>query len=110
MDKNIELLEKVGREGVRFGDGNKHYLDTLEELRKILDGLLKKEVLECLMEIKKDLEKEPKCSSMYSWFVRNSTNKEKCSYSIRAIEVFKRDRLDRIVILLEEALQKIRAS
>lgn len=81
-----------------------HPLERLEELRRTLNSIMKPDVLQSLLELSKALDKGPE---QYHYFLTHSIVGGDCKYAVATVEKFKRQRLDRVKILLKECLAKV---
>lgn len=106
IDEAVDTLSRNLDQEISRTDG--HALESLEELRLLLKVWLKPEVLDSLLSLYKELNKEPVTSEAYTWFLKNSEFGGECKYAKAYIEKFRRDRLDRTVELLEVCLKKIK--
>jgi hypothetical protein len=88
---NISLDKDINLEG-----DSAHFLDELEELRLVLKSLLRKELLEEIDNLSSILNKEPKQTKMFSWFIRNSNLGIECKFAQSALKQFKDYRLDKV--------------
>lgn len=91
--------------------GKSHPIEEFEELRLVLASFLKKELLDTLLALYKELSKEPRQAEMYAWFVRNSQYGGECRYAQAALKKFKESRLDQMENLLRgclDAIEKLR--
>jgi hypothetical protein len=88
--------------GVEYGAS--HPIEEFEELRLCLKSFLKKELLDEILFLYKELSKEPRQSEMYTWFVRNSSLGGDCRYAQSALKAFKEQRLGKLEELLERCL------
>lgn len=103
-----EILDSAAKKEISLEGGVTFPLEYLEELRLYLGSFLKPEVLDALLKVYKVLNKEPRQTEQYSWFLRNSQFGKECKYAIAALNHFKRTRLDELEKVLVEALEKIR--
>lgn len=94
-------LDRCLDEVVELEGGVSHPIEEIEELRLSLKSFLKRELLDVLLGLYKELSKEPRQHEMYAWFVRNSQYGGECRYAQAALKKFKESRLD----TLEEALR-----
>jgi hypothetical protein len=95
-DLGITLAMDGGLDG-----GAAHTLDELEELRLLLKSILRKELLESLMDLYIVLDKQPRFAQMYSWFVRESEVGADCKYAKSALKQFKEERLELVLEKLD---------
>ncbi len=82
-------------------------VENFEELRLTLQSFMKKEVLDSLLSLYRELDKEPRQIEMYSWFVRNSQYGGECRFALAALKKFKEARLDRFEDLLRKCISSI---
>ena len=102
MGNNLGMDEEIRLEG-----GVSHDIEYIEELRLLLGSFLRPAVLGELLELYKVLEKEPKDTEMYAWFVRNSQVGADCKFARASLQRFKRERLDILEPLLRRCLTVI---
>ena len=88
--------------------GISHPIEELEELRLSLAALMNKDLLDSLLFLFKELNREPRESEMYAWFVRNSQVGGECKFAQQALTRFKRNRLDTLEPLLERSLAAVK--
>ena len=96
-----DQLDLYKEEDIKLEGGISHPIEEFEELRLSLKSFLRKELLDTLLVLYKELSKEPRQHEMYAWFVRNSQYGGECRYAQAALKKFKESRLD----TLEEALR-----
>ena len=82
-------------------------LEWVEELRILLNVLMKKDVLSALLRLRGELNKEPLYSKQFTWFLRNSQYGGECRYSQAALKKFKVKRLGVLKKLLRDCLEKL---
>lgn len=102
----FELDECLAEEVKLEGDAA-DFMEELEELRLTLNSFLRRELLDSILFLYKELNKEPKSTKMYSWFARNSQYGNQCKFAILALRKFKDKRLDRVEELLSRCLDQI---
>ena len=79
-------------------------LEDLEEVRLHLKSFLRKEVLDAVLELYKELMADPQPTEAFSWFVANGVGGHECKYAQAALRRFKRERLDNVVEIMERCL------
>lgn len=99
----IDELEDISLEHGK-ADG---VMEELEELRLVLNSWIKKDILQELLELRDELNKEPKYTEMYTFFNRQSLDGRDCKYAILAIEKFKKERLDKTKGLISSLQEKL---
>ncbi len=102
-DLHTCLDQEISLEG-----GISHPLEEIEELRLILNSILRQEVLDSLLTLYKELNKEPRQTEMFAWFVRNSQFGGECKYARAALQRFKEYRLDKLEGHLLKSLEAIK--
>jgi hypothetical protein len=100
-------LEKCLLASVNLEGDSLNWLEDLEELRLFLSSFLRPEVLNKLLILKKELDKEPRYTEMYSWFVRNSKYGAECKYAINALRQFKEKRVEIVKKMLGDCLKQM---
>lgn len=100
--KTLRAINEVTSQDVETSDA--HPMERLEELRRTLKSIMRPEVLQCLLELSKALDKGPE---QYHYFLTHSIVGADCKYAVAALEKFKKTRLDKVKSLLEECLEKI---
>lgn len=103
----MKSISKSLEDQTELEGGSTETLDDFEELRLLLNSIIRKDVLQELSEIKNLLNKEPKYTEMYSWFVRNGIDGKSCKFSKMALQKFKERRLKKIKVRLEKCLAEI---
>lgn len=107
--KILEAAETISiclEDEIELEGGVSHPIEDIEELRLTFKSFLKKDILDSILNLYKELSKEPAETEMYSWFVRNSQFGGQCKFAIQALTRFKKNRLDK----LEEQLRTCLAS
>ena len=97
------LMEEYEPEG-----GSYMPLDYLEELRLLLKTFINPGVLDSLNSLVKFLDVKPVHSEAYAGLSRRSEHGFQCKYALAHLDRFKRDRLDKVIPLLEECLEKMK--
>jgi hypothetical protein len=105
----LDKLEESLKEEIELEGGCITSMDEIEELRLLLQSIMNKDLLDSLLSLYKELNKEPRETEMHSWFIRNSNAGINCKFSIQAFRRFKENRIDRLEPLLERALGAIRS-
>jgi hypothetical protein len=100
-------LNKCLNDEVELEGGICHPVEEFEEMRLVLGSFLRKDLLDEILALYKELSKEPRQPEMYAWFVRNSQFGGECKYALQALRKFKEERLDRFELLLNNCLQAI---
>ena len=100
-------LESCLAEQVELEGGVCHPIEEFEEMRLLLNSFLKPAMLDQLLFLSKELNKEPKESEAYSWFARNSSVGRDCRYAVGALKRFKERRLDGMEAALKSCLVQI---
>lgn len=82
---------------------NNDILLELNHLRKILNGILKPEVLDKLVDLQEQLgaDDEQCMLNRFDWFFHNSENKENCNYTRMARHLFIEESSDNVVELIK---------
>lgn len=95
-------------EEINLEGGVSHPIEEFEELRLFFQSFLKKELLDAVLLLYKELSKEPRQAEMYAWFVRNSQYGGECRYAQAALKKFKESRLDVLEEKLTQCLSSIK--
>lgn len=102
-----KILGDVLSEQVSLSGEDKHYMDNLEELRLTLKSFMKPSVLTTINDLFGFLDKKPRTTEQYAWFLRNSQFGGDCKFALAALKLFKRDRIDRVKELLKLCLSEL---
>jgi len=107
LQNSLALLEKCLSDDVEVPGGSQSLLEYLEELRLVLGSMMRKETLQALWDLNKELNIEPKHSEIYTYFIKNSLDGIECKYALKALDNFKKNRIARMRLLLKTCLEEL---
>jgi hypothetical protein len=105
---NLEALETAMADDLAEDElSSEHIMEDLEELRLIMKSFMKPTVLNALVDLLSELNKEPVNTEAYCWFVRNGQFGRECRYALLALKKFKETRLDRVKGLIAKCGEQL---
>jgi hypothetical protein len=108
-ERSLEYLGIIKRETdekpTLFEEETVCNYEDLEELRLYLNAFLRPQVLGALLEVSKVLNLEPKFTQMIHYFIHNSQFGMECKYAVMAANNFKKNRLERLLVLIKKCAE-----